>query len=103
MHKNHIIHITAINGYTYNDNIYNASIGKNKDNKHVIYISIPKASNAISFHKEVLTPEIVTDIKNYLLSVDYIRKELDSCNRINQLISESWNRGMVSYETKKRI
>ena len=87
--------------FTYNDNIYNASIGKNKDNEHVLYISIPKASNAISFHKEVLTPELVTDIKNYLLSIDYIKKELDNCNRIDNLISQSWNRGMASYETKK--
>ena len=87
--------------FTYNDNIYNASIGKNKDNKHVLYISIPKASNAISFHKETLTPELVTDIKNYLLSIDYIKKELDNCNRIDDLISQSWNRGMATYETKK--
>lgn len=87
--------------FTYNDNIYNASIGRNKDNKHVLYISIPKASSAISFHKETLTPELVKDIKNYLLSIDYIKKELDSCNKINQLISESWNNGMAKYESKK--
>ena len=87
--------------FTYNDNIYNASIGKSKDNGHVLYISIPKASSAISFHKEILNPELVTDIKNYLLTIDYIKKELDNCNRINQLISESWNNGMVKYETKK--
>lgn len=87
--------------FTYNDNIYNASIGKNKDNGHVLYISVPKASSAISFHKEVLNPELVTQIKNYLLTVDYIKKELDNCNRIDDLISQSWNRGMASYETKK--
>ena len=87
--------------FTYNDNIYNASIGRNKDNEHVLYISIPKASSAIYFHKEVLTPELVTDIKNYLLSIDYIKKELDNCNRIDDLISQSWNRGKASYETKK--
>lgn len=87
--------------FTYNDNIYNAYIGRDKENKYHLFISIPKASNAISFHKEALTPELVTEIKNYLLSIDYIKKELDNCNRIDDLISQSWNRGMASYETKK--
>ena len=87
--------------FTYNDNIYNASIGKNKDNEHVLYISIPKASACVSFHKETLTPELVTQIKEYLLTIDYIKKELNRCNKVNDLISESWNRGMASYETKK--
>lgn len=87
--------------FTYNDNIYNASIGRNKDNEHVLYISIPKASNAISFHKESLTPELATEIKNYLLTIDYIKNTIDRLNKLDELISESWNRGMASYENKK--
>lgn len=87
--------------FTYNDNIYNASIGRNKEGKYYLFISIPKASSAISFHKEVLNPELVTEIKNYLLTIDYIKKEVDRCNKVSEIISESWNRGMASYETKK--
>lgn len=87
--------------FTYNDNIYNASIGRNKENEYVLFISIPKASSAISFHKESLTPELVTDIKNYLLSIDYIKKELDFCNKRDEIISQSWNTGMAKYESKK--
>ena len=87
--------------FTYNDNIYNVSIGKNKDNEHVLYISIPKASAAVSFHKETLTPELVTQIKEYLLTIDYIKNTIDKLNKLDELISESWNTGMARYETKK--
>ena len=88
--------------FTYNNNIYNAYIGQERETKkYTLFISIPKASAAVSFHKETLTPELVTQIKDYLYTIDYIKKTVDDCNKIDDLISESWNRGMASYESKK--
>ena len=87
--------------FTYNDNIYIVYIGRDKENKYHLFISIPKASACVSFHKETLTPELVTQIKEYLLTIDYIKREFDRCNKVNDLISESWNRGMAKYESNK--
>ena len=88
--------------FTYNDNIYNAYIGQERETKkYTLFISIPKASAAVSFHKETLTPELVTQIKEYLLTIDYIKNTIDKLNKLDELISESWNTGMARYETKK--
>lgn len=44
-----------------------------KIDNNMFYHIYSKASSAIYFHKEVLTPELVTDIKKLLLSIDYIK------------------------------
>lgn len=87
--------------FTYNDNIYIAYIGRNKEDEYVLYISIPNASRSVRFHKEVLTPETVADIKNYLLTIDYIKNEIDYCNNRNKIISEAWKSGMSTHENKR--